>query len=115
MYSSTLFLTSALEWGEGSASRLGRTLLPVPIVQEVGWASGPVWTGAENLDPTGIRSPDRPVRRQSLYRLRYPELPSTVSTLYRCVAVPCISNFVISHVSLSSICTSCSKATGLVA
>jgi len=30
---------------------------PVPIVQEAGWASGPVWTGAENLAPTGIRSP----------------------------------------------------------
>jgi len=24
---------------------------PVPIVQEAGWASGPVWTGAENLAP----------------------------------------------------------------
>jgi len=22
---------------------------PVPIVQEAGWASGPVWTGVENL------------------------------------------------------------------
>jgi len=31
---------------------------PVPIVQEAGWAPGPVWTGAENLTPTGIRSPD---------------------------------------------------------
>jgi hypothetical protein len=30
------------------------------MVQEAGWASGPVWTGVENLDPTGIRSPDRP-------------------------------------------------------
>jgi hypothetical protein len=29
---------------------------PVPIVQEVGWASGQVWTGADNLAPTGIRS-----------------------------------------------------------
>jgi len=47
---------------------------PVPIVQEPGWASGPVWTGAENLAPTGIRSPDRPARRQSLHRLRYPAL-----------------------------------------
>jgi len=28
----------------------------VPIVQEAGWAPGPVWTGAENLIPTGIRS-----------------------------------------------------------
>ena len=33
---------------------------PVPIVQEAGWAPGPVWTGAENLAPNGIRSPDRP-------------------------------------------------------
>jgi len=47
---------------------------PVPIVQEAGWAPGPVWTGAENLAPTGIRSPDRPARSQSLYRLRYPAL-----------------------------------------
>ena len=45
---------------------------PVPIVQEVGWASGSVWTRAENLAPTGFRSPDLPARRQSLYRLRYP-------------------------------------------
>jgi len=29
---------------------------PVPIVQEAGWAPGPVWTGAENIAPTGIRS-----------------------------------------------------------
>ena len=43
----------------------------VPIVQEAGWAPGPVWTGAENLAPTGIRSPDRPARGQSLYRLSY--------------------------------------------
>jgi len=45
---------------------------PVPIVQEAGWAPGPVWTGAENLTPTGNRSPDRPTHNQSLYRLRYP-------------------------------------------
>ena len=29
---------------------------PVPIVQEAGWAPGPVWTGTENLAPTGIQS-----------------------------------------------------------
>jgi hypothetical protein len=28
----------------------------VPIVMEAGWAPGPVWTGAENLAPTGIQS-----------------------------------------------------------
>ena len=45
---------------------------PVPIVQEAGWAPGPVWTGAEILAPTGIRSPELPTHSQSLYRLRYP-------------------------------------------
>jgi hypothetical protein len=45
---------------------------PVPIIKEAGWASGPVWTGAENIAPTGIRSPDRPPRSRSLYRLSYP-------------------------------------------
>ena len=28
---------------------------PVPIVQEAGWAPGPVWTGAENLDPCTVQ------------------------------------------------------------
>ena len=45
---------------------------PVPIIQEAGWAPGPVWRGAENLAPTGIRFPDRPARSESLYRLCYP-------------------------------------------
>ena len=69
-------MTRALEGVEGPASRLGRSLppgkYPVPIVQEPGWAPGRVWIGAENLAPTGIRSPDRPGRSQSLYRLSYP-------------------------------------------
>jgi hypothetical protein len=45
---------------------------PASIVKKAGWAPGPVWTGAENLDPTGIRSPDRPARSQSLYRTKLP-------------------------------------------
>jgi hypothetical protein len=40
---------------------------PVPILQEAGRARGMVWTGAENLTPTGIQSPDHPARSQSLY------------------------------------------------
>jgi hypothetical protein len=44
---------------------------PVPIVQEAGWTSGLVWTGAGNLAPTGIRYPDCPARSESLYRLSY--------------------------------------------
>ena len=45
---------------------------PVPIAQEAGWVPGSVWTGAENLASTGIRSPDRPARNESLYGLRSP-------------------------------------------
>jgi hypothetical protein len=49
MYSSYSFTTSALDGGEWSASRPGRTLPlergpPVPIVQEAEWAPEPVWT-----------------------------------------------------------------------
>ena len=57
----------------GSASGPGRftpgkTRHPL---QEAVWAPGPAWTGAENLAPLGIRSPDRPARNESLYRLSY--------------------------------------------
>ena len=36
--------------------------------------------GAENLAPTRIRSPDRPARSESLYRLSYPGPPCKVKT-----------------------------------
>jgi hypothetical protein len=52
---------------------------PVPIVQEAGWAPGNFWTGAENLTPTGIRSPGRPARSQPQYRLSYPAHPITAT------------------------------------
>jgi hypothetical protein len=44
-----LFHDFGTRWGERSASRSGRALLPrkgppVPIVQEAGWAPEPVWT-----------------------------------------------------------------------
>jgi hypothetical protein len=43
---------------------------PVPTVQEARWAPGPVWMGAENLDTTGVRSPDRPAHSDFVYNLR---------------------------------------------
>jgi hypothetical protein len=68
-YSSYSFTTSALDGGEWSASRPGRTLTPgkgppVPIVQEAGWASEPVWTQRleeKILCPRRGSNPDRPV------------------------------------------------------
>jgi len=49
MYSSTLSLTSALDGPQGRSGR----------VQKIS-------------PPTGIRSPDRSARSETLYRLRYP-------------------------------------------
>ena len=38
----------------------------VPILQEIGWATGPVWTGGKSR-PNRDSIPDRPARCQSLY------------------------------------------------
>jgi hypothetical protein len=56
---------------------------PGPIVQVVGWLAGPVWTVAEILSPTGIRSLDRLACGKSLYRLSYPDpMNSTQHSYY---------------------------------
>jgi len=64
-------MIAELEGGEWSAARPGRTLPPgkdpVPILQEAGWAPGPVWTGGKSR-PHQDSIPDRPARSQSLYR-----------------------------------------------
>ena len=58
---------------------------PVPILQEAGWAPGPVWTGGKSR-PHRDSIPDHPARSQSLYRLSYPAHPDTVSSfIYRLV------------------------------
>ena len=44
----------------------------MPSEQETGWAPGPVSKGVEkrkSLTPTGARTPNRPARSQSQYRL----------------------------------------------
>jgi len=43
---------------------------PAPILKEAGWAPGPVWTGGKSR-PHRDSIPNRPARRQSLYRLSY--------------------------------------------
>ena len=68
-------MTAALQRGEWSAARPGRTLPPgktrYPFYRRL---SGPQCRSgrAENLVPTGTWSPDRPASSQSLYRLSYP-------------------------------------------
>jgi hypothetical protein len=67
-----------LDWGGWSTPRPGHFTprgRPGTHCTE-GWEGpppGPVWTSAENLAATGIRSPDRPARTQSTHRLRYPD------------------------------------------
>jgi hypothetical protein len=71
-YSCTLSLTSALDGGEWSTPRPGRftpgKYTRYSLYRRPG---GPQGRSAENLAPTGIRSPDRPGRSESLYRLHY--------------------------------------------
>jgi len=68
-YNFTLSLPSALDEGGRSTPRpclFAPWKHPVPIVLEVEWPSGPVWTGAENFGTVEIRSPDRSARNESL-------------------------------------------------
>ena len=44
---------------------------PVPILQEAGWAPGPVWRGGI-YRPHRDSIPDHPARSHSIYRLSYP-------------------------------------------
>ena len=65
------FFISAIDKGGRSKTRPGHFTPgnnPVPIVLKAGW------TGTENLVLTEIRSPDRPVCSESLYRRPYPGL-----------------------------------------
>ena len=68
------FFNLGARWGGWSTTRPGR--FAPKEREEAGWAPGLIWTGAEYLAPTGIRSPDHPARNKSLYRLRYPGPPT---------------------------------------
>jgi len=54
---------------------------PVPIVQEAGWAPGPVGTGAQNLAPTGIRT--RTVQPVASRYTDYATRPTLYSQLFK--------------------------------
>ena len=68
-------MTTALEGGEGSASRSGRSLNPgksrYPLYRRLDGPQGRSGQVRKISPPTVIRSPDRPACSQSLYRLRH--------------------------------------------
>jgi len=70
------FLDHGTRKGEGSASRPGRSLprgkTRYPLYRRLGGTHGRSGQVRKISPPTGIRSPDRPARSESLYRLRYP-------------------------------------------
>jgi len=68
---STISLTSALHGGGWSTPRHATAALP--LGKRAGTHCTRGWMGGrEEFAPTGIRSPDRPARPKSLYRLSYP-------------------------------------------
>ena len=71
-----LFHDHGTRRGEGSASRPGSSLpqgkTRYPLYRRLGGPQGRSGQVRKISPPTGIRSPDRPARSQSLYRLSYP-------------------------------------------
>ena len=74
-----------MELGEGSASRPGCFLPPgktrYPLYRSPGGPQDRSGQVRKISPPTGIRSPDRPTRSQSLYRLSYPTPSSNSSSI----------------------------------
>jgi hypothetical protein len=94
-YSSTLSLTSTLD-GVGDQRQAPAALPPgktrYPLYRRLG---GPHYWSEQVRKispPTGIRSPDRPARNESLYRLRYSGSSKTTGTLHH--AVSSVQSFV---------------------
>ena len=78
-YSCTLSLTSALDGVSGQ--RHAPVALPpgktrYPLYRRLSGPQGRPGRARKISPPTGIRSPDRPARSKSLYRLSYPGPPS---------------------------------------
>jgi len=100
-------MTATLEEGEWSAARPSVHFTPgkepVPILQEAGWAPGPVWTSGKSR-PHRDSILDRPAHSQSLYHLSYPaHHVYGTSFLFSsaCTCLPCLCFLVISTFSLS--------------
>ena len=75
MYSSTLPSTSALD-GVGGQLHARAALPPGKTRHPLGGPQSRSGRVRKISPPTGIRSPDRSARSESLYRLRYPATPN---------------------------------------
>ena len=71
----------------------------VPILQEAGWAPGPVWTGGKSR-PHRDSIPDRSACSQALYRLSYPahsviKYPCEIKSKFwnKCLSVTAINSY----------------------
>jgi hypothetical protein len=67
-------MTTALEGVRGqrhASAALFPWKDPVPLVQDAGWAPGPVWTGAKISPPPGFDPRTVQPVAQSLYQLCY--------------------------------------------
>jgi hypothetical protein len=71
----------------GSHCHAPAALLPVPIVQETGWAQGRSGQVRKISPVTGIRSSDRSARSELLYRLSYPVLKKIITCALKLCAV----------------------------
>jgi hypothetical protein len=87
-YNAKALTNSMLErggWFTPQCSRLSPRKGPIPIVQEPEWALGPVWTGMENLTPSGfdIRTSQSAASRCTTYHLPHRQLESSTYCVFK--------------------------------
>jgi len=99
-YRYTLSLTSELDGGRWSTPRPSHPGLskdPVSVAQEAGWASGPVWKGAERPGIRctggwmGLRAGLEGRGKPQTHRVQWP-VSHPVASRYTFCAVPCLAN-----------------------
>ena len=66
---------------------------PVPILQEVGWALGPVWTGGKKLSYRDS-TPDRPARSRCYMKNSYVLISNQTSYIYHILPTYIVKKYV---------------------
>lgn len=68
-------------WSKSRSVRCAPGKCPASTVQKAGWDLGPIWKGAGKFARPGFRSPNSPDCCETLYRLRHPSPPITVTRM----------------------------------